>query len=171
MEKLIITPKVKVAALLDAYPQLEETLVAMSPAFGKLRNPMLRKTIARATSLNHAAQIAGISVNDMVTKLRAEVGQGEEFFAETGALVTEEPPEWFAEERIVDRLDARVMLESGEHPIHLVFESIKKLQDEEIFELLTPFLPAPLIDKAKALGYKVWTKQKAEQEFFTYFKN
>lgn len=93
MEKLIITPKVKVAALLDAYPQLEETLVAMSPAFGKLRNPMLRKTIARATSLNHAAQIAGISVNDMVTKLRAEVGQGEEFFAETGALVTEEPPE------------------------------------------------------------------------------
>ena len=50
-EKLIITPKTKVAELLDAYPQLEDILIEIAPQFKKLQNPVLQKTIARVTSL------------------------------------------------------------------------------------------------------------------------
>lgn len=56
--KLIITPHTKVSELLDAYPELEPILLELSPAFEKLKNPLLRKTIARFTTLKHAASIA-----------------------------------------------------------------------------------------------------------------
>jgi hypothetical protein len=49
MENLIISPKTKIYELLEAYPQLEETLIALAPPFKKLKNPVLRKTIAKIT--------------------------------------------------------------------------------------------------------------------------
>ena len=75
MVDLNITPKTKIAELLSAYPQLEEKLVKMSPAFEKLKNPILRKTIARITSLQQAAMAGNINVGDLINKLRQEVGQ------------------------------------------------------------------------------------------------
>ena len=39
--KIIISPKTKVGELLEAYPALESVLMSMSPAFEKLRNPVL----------------------------------------------------------------------------------------------------------------------------------
>ena len=51
MSELIIAPKTKVAELIDAYPQLEQVLIDYVPAFEKLRNPVLRKTVARITTL------------------------------------------------------------------------------------------------------------------------
>jgi len=49
--KLIITPDVKVAELLREYPQLEDKLIEIAPVFVKLKNPILRKTISKVTTL------------------------------------------------------------------------------------------------------------------------
>ena len=49
--KITISPKTKVGELLDAYPELENVLMAMSPAFEKLKNPILRKTVAKVATL------------------------------------------------------------------------------------------------------------------------
>ena len=70
MEKLIITPKTKIFDLLEAYPELEETLIEMAPHFKKLKNPILRKTITRITSLSQAATIGGIRTEEAVNRLR-----------------------------------------------------------------------------------------------------
>ncbi|WP_297095775.1 DUF1858 domain-containing protein [uncultured Draconibacterium sp.] len=59
MEKLIITPKTKIFDLLEAYPQLEDVLIRAAPPFKKLRNPVLRKTITKITTLSQAATIGG----------------------------------------------------------------------------------------------------------------
>jgi hypothetical protein len=44
-----------VADLLDSWPELEETLVAQAPAFRRLRNPVLRRAVARVATLEPAA--------------------------------------------------------------------------------------------------------------------
>jgi hypothetical protein len=75
MSKPLINPGMKVAALLDHWPELEEVLVAQAPAFQKLRHPILRRTVARVATLEQAAGIAGISVRDLVMTLREAVGQ------------------------------------------------------------------------------------------------
>ncbi|MFH1755446.1 MAG: DUF1858 domain-containing protein, partial [Candidatus Latescibacterota bacterium] len=54
-----ITPDMKVSALLEAYPELEDVLIGIAPAFKKLRNPVLRRTVAKLTSLRQAAQVGG----------------------------------------------------------------------------------------------------------------
>ena len=46
MSHLAICPDTKVGALLEAYTALEPALIAIAPAFEKLRNPMLRRTVA-----------------------------------------------------------------------------------------------------------------------------
>lgn len=49
-----ITPQTKVGELLDAFPELEETLFSLSPKFKHLKNPMLRKTVAKVATLYQA---------------------------------------------------------------------------------------------------------------------
>lgn len=169
-DNLLITPQTKIADLLKAFPQLEEVLMEIAPAFKKLRNPVLRKTVARVTSLSQAARVGGVPVVELIQRLRREAGQPE--FVDhrpRDAAPDREPPAWFAEERVVKRLDARPMIESGEQPIGVVLRDLDGLGKSEIYELITPFEPAPLIDKAKLRGLAVWSRSIGGVEFHTYF--
>ncbi len=80
---LIISPKTKVGELLDAYPQLENILLELSPAFAKLKNPILRKTVGRIATLQQAAAVGGLKTDELVNRLRKEAGQNE-LAGETG---------------------------------------------------------------------------------------
>jgi len=59
-EKLFFRPNTKVGELLDTYPQLEAFLLSLSPAFAKLRKPILRKTVARVASLQQTAIVGAL---------------------------------------------------------------------------------------------------------------
>ena len=164
-----ISPETKIGAFLDRFPNPEKTLLEMAPEFKKLRNPILRKTIARVTSLRQASAVAKIPLADMINRLRNEAGIQEEFMSdeETESL-SKEVPAWFSTTRIVQNLDARPMLQKGEQPINKVFSDCKSLEAGDIYELVTPFLPAPLIDTAKEKGYLIWSKKEVEGVFKTY---
>jgi hypothetical protein len=164
-----ISPVTKIGALLERFPNLEKTLLEMAPEFKKLRNPILRKTIARVTSLRQASAVAKISLAEMINKLRNEAGIQEEFMPnEAIESLSKEIPSWFSTSRIVQSLDARPMLEKGEQPLNKVFTDCKKLKVGDIYELVTPFLPAPLIDVAKEKGYQTWVKKEEFGAFKTY---
>jgi hypothetical protein len=166
---LQISPETKIGELLTKFPGLEKTLLEMAPEFKKLRNPILRKTIARVTSLRQASAVAKIPLAEMINRLRSEAGIREEFMSdEANRTFSKEIPPWFSTARIVQSLDARPMLERGEQPIQKVFSESKNLKDGEIYELITPFLPAPLIDAARENGYLIWSKNEGEEVFKTY---
>lgn len=171
--RLLITPQTKVGELLDAYPELESVLIEIAPQFKKLRNPILRRTVARVTSLAQAARVGNVPIGDMVQSLRRQVGQPDlevEASATVSAEITANPaPEWMDQEVIVGSLDARPMIDAGEQPLGRVMQQLGSLQPGEIFELITPFEPAPLIDKATARGYRVWTTVRSTDEHRTYF--
>jgi hypothetical protein len=169
---LLITPQTKVGELLKAYPQLEEVLIVMAPAFKKLRNPVLLRTVARVTSLAQAARVGNVSVTDLVQQLRRAVGQpdweaaSENVTAGRGAVAA---PEWFDSGKVTKSFDARRMIDAGEQPIGQVLGDLDKFPHGEIYELITPFEPAPLIDKAASRGFQVCTKPLAPNEYRTYF--
>lgn len=73
---LAITPATRIGDLLAAHPELEEVLTGMAPAFAKLRNPILRKTVAKVATVEQAARIGGMDLREMVSRLRAAAGQG-----------------------------------------------------------------------------------------------
>lgn len=169
-EELRITPEVKVGELLDVYPQLESVLIELAPPFAKLKNPVLRKTVARVTSLQQAARVAGIPVSEIVNRLRKEVGD-EERLADVplSAQGTAEPPPWFSPDRIAASLDVRPILDRGEKPLNEVLGHFRTLPAGRIFELTAPLLPAPLIDMGKQRELMVWSKQESAELFRVYF--
>ena len=61
--------------LIETWPQLEDVLIDYVPAFSKLKNPVLRKTVAKIATLQQAATIGNVKVEDLINRLRKEVGQ------------------------------------------------------------------------------------------------
>ena len=72
--KITISPKTKVGELLDAYPELEHVLMAMSPAFEKLKNPVLRKTVAKVATLQQVCIVGGVNIDEMIRILKKKRG-------------------------------------------------------------------------------------------------
>ncbi|MDZ7358745.1 MAG: DUF1858 domain-containing protein [candidate division KSB1 bacterium] len=169
-DQILITPETKVGALLDAYPELEQVLIELAPAFKKLQNPILRKTISKVATLRQVAQIGDVNLGSLINTLRSKVGMAPaEIASETEGLDHSTPPEWLDAKRITQRLDARPIIEAGEQPINRVMNELKDLKENEIYELITPFVPAPLIDLAKKQGFRSWSQQVDGNAFHTFF--
>lgn len=80
-------------------------------------------------------------------------------------------PDWYSEEKIAKTIDIREMLHAGEQPVHEVLSAMKKLSKGEILEVIAPFIPAPLLDKASSLEYVHWLHNVSEEEFRVYFSS
>lgn len=171
MENLIISPKTKIYELLEAYPQLEESLIALAPPFKKLKNPVLRKTIAKITTLSQAAIISGLKVEELINSLRKKVGQKlDDILDAEGLDYVYQKPSWFDASRVIVFIDISNILNAGEQPVHEVLSAIKKLKEDEILKVTAPFVPAPLMDKTISMNYKHWLSQQAEDEYWIFFK-
>ncbi len=169
-ERLQIRPSTKVAQLLDAYPELEDVLIEMAPPFKKLKNPLLRKSIAKVASLQQAAIAGRLDLSSMINQLRQAVGQAP-------IEATEAPkvkdyfgtaPDWFVKSCVVNSIDDRAG-DSDEMAITRIVKAMKDLTEHEVVELTTTFLPAPGIDVARARGLLTWTVQEQAELFRTFF--
>ena len=181
-QKLIITPKTKILDLITDYPELEEVLFNISPAFKQLKNPILRRTVARVTTIQQAALVGNIKVEDLVNKLR--VASGTSGIPDSAAIGYDQSPSsikadnnpphqnipaWFNKEKVTVQLDAREMLNRGEHPVGQVLADLHKLPEAEIYLLIAPFYPAPLIDKPTGMGFEYYVTEITSEEFHIYF--
>jgi len=167
--KLIISPKTKILQIIEAYPQLEEVLIDYVPAFEKLKNPVLRKTVARIATVQQAATIGNVKIEDLINTLRKEIGQDEFNMAEETQYNWTQPV-WHQPELIVKQFDIRDMLNAGEQPVNQVISDLNGLGSNEIYEVIAPFIPAPLIDKAMSLKIEHWVEKKDAESFFVYFR-
>jgi hypothetical protein len=167
-EKLIITPKTKVLQLIETYPQLEDVLIGYVPAFKKLKNPILRNTVAKVASLQQAAAVGNVKVEELINVLRKNVGQ-DLYTENAGVSYNTEKPDWFDEKLITKELDVKPMLAAGDQPVNQVMADLKELPKGSIYKLIAPFLPAPLIDKATSLNLEHWMVKQGEESFIIYF--
>jgi len=166
-----ITPETKLADLLERYPRLEQVLIDLSPTFAQLRNPVLRKPVAKVARLRQIAEVAGVPIGDLVERLRFEVGTRDGGPKYEDELVThgEQVPGWLTPDAVAQSLDARPILDAGGHPLAEVMQGLTKLQDGQVYELITPFVPAPLLNVALEKGYKSWTRRESADVVRTYF--
>jgi hypothetical protein len=69
----------------------------------------------------------------------------------------------------VAELDAEGMLAAGEQPVNQVIADLNALDRGDIYKLIAPFMPAPLVDKASSLGIAHWVTAHDDQELVIYF--
>ncbi len=165
---LHITPDTKVGALLEAYPACEKVLIAMAPEFAKLRNPVLRRTVAKIATLEQAAKIGGVSLRTMIRELRIAAGQesgNEELLEERSAGPDET---WAANAPVVEELDADAILDRGEHPLGKIRQAMTNLEPGQALLLRSTFRPEPLIETMRKAGAAVHSEKKGST-YSTYF--
>ncbi len=160
--KTDITPTTTVHNLLKSYPTLEKTLIDMAPPFKKLRNPILRNTIAKVATLKQAAAVGKIDLNKMISDLRKEAGLASLDVSFENENYLQEKPKWFSIEKITLFIDESKLEVENKMPVTLLLQKASKLKDEEILELITSFLPAPGIDVMKKKKYETWTIMETE---------
>jgi uncharacterized protein (DUF2249 family) len=134
-----------IAEVLKRHPQLLDVLLATSPAFGHLRNPIVRRVQARLATVAHAARVAGLDPTSLVRRLNdaagltppeatpdatAEVGRAE-------AAAPEDAP-------IVVEVDARPILARGEEPFGAIVGAAARVGPGQALRLLVGFEPVPL---------------------------
>jgi hypothetical protein len=70
-----LNTKTKIDDLLKQYPFLLDFLITLSPMFKNLKNPVVRKTVGKVATLEKAAAIGGLKVEDLLSKLSAEISK------------------------------------------------------------------------------------------------
>lgn len=166
--KLIIRPKTKVGELLDVYPQLEDVLISIVPAFKKLKNPILRKTVARVTSLQQAAVVGKVKLEEILNPLREAVGQTSELLTEEEKQYFNSKPDWFNEDKVAKTIDAVKLLDSGENPLGTIINNAVNLEDDSILKIKHEFVPAPIIDELSNKNFEYWLTKNGD-EIVLYF--
>ncbi len=158
-----ITPDTKIGALLDDFPELEPVLMKLSPKFEKLKNPVLRKTVAKVANLRQVAKVGGVSLSEMINALRRAVGMDELVpgieTVESGAV-----PVWFHPDVVYETLDIRPVIDAGKQPISIVMEKLNNMGPGHILKVIAPFEPAPLIDLVKQKRFEVHLQKENESQ-------
>ena len=161
----------KISEVLKAYPELLDVLVDLTPAFGKLRNPVLRRVQTRLVTVQQAAGIAGLDARELVRTLNQAVGitppnvpAGQE--AKQG---TQERPSWVDTAPVVRDLDVREMLAHGQEPFRLITGTAREVRRGEAMALVTGFEPLPLYDALAKLGFSHWAESMGEGDWRVLF--
>jgi len=152
---LPIGPETTVGAMLEEYPELEGVLVEMAPVFAKLRNPVIRRTVAKVATLEQAAKIGGVNLQAMILRLRDATGQTAPDLPILQPQDARDDASWLTAYRVIEEIDADAMLERGIHPIGKIREAVGVLGQGEVVVLRSSFRPQPLIETLRRSGAAV----------------
>ena len=156
---LEITPSVTVHELLETYPELEDVLIGIAEPFKKLKNPFLRKTIAKVATIKHISSVGGVPLDELITKLREAVGQAPSTESYDDENYFGEQPEWFSAEKVTVSVEEANQENKNEMTLVTIMRESKNVKPGEILELVTTFLPAQGIDTLRSRGYSAWVKK------------
>ena len=166
-----ITPDSKLGELLERWPGLEAVLLELSPHFGALKNPVLRRTVAKIATLRQVSTVSGVALGVLVARLREGAGLAPAAVEDGGpGAAPAERPAWASEQAVTTTHDARSAIEAGEHPMARVMTDLARLRDGEVYALVTPFVPAPLVDLARGKGFQAYSVTEGDTVVRTYFR-
>ena len=166
---MAITPETKIGDFLAAHPDQQEALIARVPEFARLRNPVLRRTVAKLATVDHAARMAGLPTAELVRFLRELAGEATETAAADAPVAVKEPrPDWARPAAVRSTLNADVLLAEGGHPLARVRRALLTLAPGETMQLLSPFRPEPLLDQFRQEGVPCWCEEEATGRFRTW---
>lgn len=171
---MTIDANTKISAILRESPAALETIIALSPRFARLRNPVLRKLMAARTTVAMASRIGGCTVQAFLqplAKLGFTLGESTELLPgrtgvkETAGRVGEEAPEFHS----VIELDVRPILSAGSDPLTDILKAVQTLGNDSALKIINSFEPQPLIALLEKKGFGSWTDRLGDHLVHTWF--
>ncbi len=166
-----ITPDSRLGELLERWPGLEAVLLDISPHFRALENPVLRRTIAKVATLRQVSKVSGVALSILLERLRAGAGLPQAPLTdERGDEAAGERPAWASERAATRTRDARDAIEAGDHPMPAVMADLASLPEDGVYQLVTPFVPAPLVELAHGKGFVCHSVVESDTLVRTFFR-
>jgi hypothetical protein len=176
ISRLPIGPDQKISTILKEHPELLDVLVAQSPAFKRLTNPLMRKTFARMATVSHAAGVAGIPLADLLQTLNGALGVTPTPVlgamlggSPPGPVGSDQPPAWLGRATVVAELDAREMQHKGEDPFFVIQDTARTVPTGQAFRLRNTFQPFPLYAVLGAKGFAHWVEELGPDDWLITF--
>jgi uncharacterized protein (DUF2249 family) len=178
----------KVSAVLARDAGLVEVFVAVSPAFQRLRNPALRRVMARLVTVEQAARVAGVDAQHLVDALNRAlaaagadaapppadaplpppVGTASGGVARDADASSSTAPPAVPPDRIID-LDVREDLRNGREPFSRIMAARRSMRADGALRVRALFEPAPLYDVMARQGLAHFTEKLADDDWRVWF--
>lgn len=165
-------------AVLARDERLLEVLAAASPAFEKLRNTALRKTMARLVTVQQAAKIAGVDATTLCDRLNRALetpnGGLPRETAQPRAKVevaqtnVPEALRQIPDERVVE-CDVREDLRAGKEPFRRILAAAQATPRGDLLKVRAIFEPAPLYGVLAKQGFSHFAERIAEDDWCVWF--
>ena len=172
MNSGVITEKTKISALIKANPLVIETLSALNPHFGKLKNPILRNLLAGRVSIADACRIGGCEIKEFLNKMSEigfEVNQPDPSFNTGTSIGAAAFSLEFTKNLKVIELDVRPVLAMKQDPLKSILNSISSLNQDECLKIINTFEPIPLIRLLSKKGFGYYTERPDPETVITWF--
>jgi uncharacterized protein (DUF2249 family) len=160
-----VGPETKLESVLATWPEAERTLVQLAPAFRAFETPFLRKTFARAATMRQVAETVGVPVGVLLDALKSSGNLTSGARTAPGGADREGAVPAWAQRLPHVRHDARYEVEQTIHPLPVVLAELERLADGEVYELITPLIPAPLVGLLAKRGYDAHSSYDRERGF------
>lgn len=177
----------RISTVLDRDPSLIDVLVALSPAFKRLRNRAMRKVMSRLVTVEQAAAMADLDPDVLVARLNAHRPDGEPGGggAETGlpeatdapqeaptpSTFNAPPPPALA--RIPDErrreIDVRAALRAGEEPFSQIMAARREVPPGGALAVRATFEPVPLYAVMRRQGLAHHTEHLDDEDWRVWF--
>lgn len=161
--------EVKIADLLKTYPELEDFLVELNPRFQKLKNPILKRTLAKLATIKQAALLGNMEPVELLNALRQKKNQPLIVEKNEDKSKKQNKPSWLKKPDKI--FNANEILNENNNPLAVINRALKSMEQEEVLRIDSDFLPSPLIEHMKNSGFEIYYKEKGDGFFETFILN
>ena len=164
---MIITRKTKISEILNHDINAIDSIASINSNFLKLKNPFLRKILARRVTVEDAARIGGVSVKEflmtlMKSGIKVKCLEIDEINNSKSNKIKQ-----MIKTDIVE-LDVRPILEGGVDPFKEIMAKLDTLRSDHTLLIVNTFEPIPLLNILKAQGYVYETERLTDGVVKTY---
>jgi uncharacterized protein (DUF2249 family) len=167
---MIINAQTKISALIKANPECIDVIASINPHFKKLKNPILRRVLAKRVSIEDAARIGNTTIQVFFDKLQSIGFTIEENNpVNLQASKNKNMSDFYKTDKLI-KLDVRPDIQSGQDPFQRIMRAIKALNEDEVLQVINIFEPIPLISLLQSKGYATFVERPEKGLVYTYFK-
>jgi len=169
-----INENTRVSELIKFNEDAIDAIASINKMFKKLKNPVLRKVLAKRVSISDAAKVGGAKVEDFYKVLKP-LG----FESETIDFEKNNKPNTQYKFNTMDinkidpativELDVRDEIAGGSDPFATIMDAVKKLPEGKTLKLINVFEPIPMINKLNKKGYESFVDNSQPGMVITYF--
>jgi uncharacterized protein (DUF2249 family) len=170
---MVIHPTDRVADVIERDEGLIDVFASASPAFERLRNPALRRVMARLVTVEQAARIAGVDAAELVARLNGHRGPHVPTRPPDAPASADAAPATVAAEVEWDgptiELDVREELRAGREPFSRIMAAKAKVPEGGTLKLRAIFEPVPLYAVLSKQGFEYRTEKLADDDWIVRF--